>query len=116
VADLLEQLGHRFDVSSTARRLGPRQSLSEKRGADRSRARLECVCRALDRFRISFFHCLLESSEAYGSILDERIEQGPDYVFDAGVAKVRAETLQVYVRRWPRAFCALRFWLMWRFR
>jgi hypothetical protein len=99
VADLLEQSGHRFEIPCVARRLGFSETLSEKSSADSTRARLECMCRALDRFRTSFFHRLLQSREARGSILHERLDQRPDDVLDSSLAKVPAEARQVYVRR-----------------
>jgi hypothetical protein len=38
----------------------------------------------------------LEGSEARGTILGERSEQSTDHLLDAAVAKVSAETLDVY--------------------
>jgi hypothetical protein len=107
VTDLLEQPSHRFEVSGTARCLRLCQALSENSGADRSGARFECVCRALNRFRTSFFHGLLQSCKAPGSILNEGVEQSCDYVLDASLAKVCAEARQVYMRRSGRSFRAL---------
>lgn len=88
MADLLEQRGHRFEVSCATRRLGLCQVVSENSGADSTGARFESVCRALDRFRISFFHRPFQSRESCGSILHERVEQSLDYVFDACLTKV----------------------------
>jgi hypothetical protein len=99
VPDLLQQPRDRFEVACAAGGFGLSQSLSEKSSADSTSARFECVRRALNRFRVSVFHRLLESREARGSIFHERLEQSPDYVLDAGFAKVRAKARQVYVRR-----------------
>jgi hypothetical protein len=107
VADLVEQLCHRFEVSCAPSRLGLCQTLSKNGGADSTSARPECVCRALNRYRVSFFHRLLQSREARGGIFHERLEQSPDYVLDAGFAKIRAKARQVYVRRGVRSSCAL---------
>ena len=65
------------------------------------------MCRTLNRFRTSFFHRLLQSREAPGSILNEGMEQSSDYVFDAGLPKVRAEAREVNVGRCVRSVWAL---------
>jgi hypothetical protein len=107
VADLLQQPRDRFEVAGRASSLGLSQSLSEKSSSDSAGARFECVRRALNRFRVSFFHRLLQGREARGSILHERLEQSPDYLLDAGFAKVCAKARQVYVRRCVPSSCAL---------
>jgi hypothetical protein len=107
VAYSLEQPGYRFEVSGAAAILGLSEIFSEKSSADGTRARFECVRRALNRFRVTIFHRLLESCEVRGSILHESLEQSPDYLLDAGFAKIRAKARQVYVRRCVRSSSAL---------
>jgi hypothetical protein len=99
VTDLLEQHGDRFQIAGTSGRLGFRQTVGEKCRAYCAGARLERVRRGLDRFGISLLDRLLQSSEAPGTVLGERVEQRTDHVLDTGLGKVSAKALHVYARR-----------------
>jgi Leu/Phe-tRNA-protein transferase len=91
-----------LEVAASGCRLDFAKAIGENSCADSSRARLERVCRALDRLGVSFLDCQLESLEASGTILRERIEENCQHLLNAAFTKVRSEALDIYAWRRPR--------------
>jgi hypothetical protein len=98
-ADAFEQPSDGCEAAATAGGLDLSEAIGENRGADSARAGLERVCRALDRFGISFVDRLLQCREAPGTILNKSVEENSQHLLYATFAKVSAEALNVYVWR-----------------